>query len=72
METSLMADDVELIATKVEDRLSEVWENTKNHRASILEQIQEVKIVLEQLRIRVEQQQRRQQRQLKKGHRLER
>jgi hypothetical protein len=27
METSLTTDDVELIATTVEDRLSEVWEN---------------------------------------------
>jgi hypothetical protein len=57
METSLMTDDVELIATTVEDRLSEVWENTENHRASILEKIQEVKTALEQLRIRAEQQQ---------------
>jgi hypothetical protein len=37
METSLAIDDVELIATTVEDRLSEVWENVENHRASILE-----------------------------------
>jgi hypothetical protein len=43
METSLTTDDVELIATTVEDRLSEVWENVENHRASILEKIQEVK-----------------------------
>jgi hypothetical protein len=57
METSLMTDDVELIATTVEDRLSEVWENAENHRASILEKIQEVKTVLEQLKVKTEQQQ---------------
>jgi hypothetical protein len=57
METSLTTDDVEMIAMTVEDRLSEVWENVENHRASILEQVQEVKTVLEQLRIKVEQQQ---------------
>jgi hypothetical protein len=57
METSLTTDDVELIATTVEDRLSEVWENMENHRASILEQVQEVKTALEQLRIRAEQKQ---------------
>jgi hypothetical protein len=56
METSLLADDVELIAMRVEDRLSEVWENTEKHKASILEQIQEVKNALEQLWIRSEQQ----------------
>ena len=39
METSLIADDVELIAMTVEDRLSEVWKNVENHRASILEQV---------------------------------
>jgi hypothetical protein len=54
LETSLTTDDVELIATTVEDRLSEVWENAENHRASILEKIQEVKTALEQLRIRAE------------------
>jgi hypothetical protein len=54
METSLTTDDVELIAMTVEDRLSEVWENVENHRASILEQVQEVKTTLEQLRIRAE------------------
>jgi hypothetical protein len=55
METSLIADDVELIATTVQDQLSEVWENVENHRDLILEKIQEVKTVLEQLRIRAEQ-----------------
>jgi hypothetical protein len=54
LKTSLTADDVELIAMTVEDRLSEVWENAENHRALILEQIQEVKTALEQLRIRGE------------------
>jgi hypothetical protein len=57
METSLTEDDIELIATTVEDRLSEVWENAENHRASILEHVQEVKIMLEHLRIKVEQKQ---------------
>jgi hypothetical protein len=42
METSLTTNDVDLIATKVEDRLSEVWENVENHRASIFKKIQEV------------------------------
>jgi hypothetical protein len=69
METSLTEDDVELIATIVKERLSEVWENVENQRTSILEKIQEVKTVLEQLRIRVEKQQ---QCQLNKGHRMER
>jgi hypothetical protein len=50
METSLMVDDVDLIATIVEDQLSDVWENVENHRASILEKIQEVKTVLEQVK----------------------
>jgi hypothetical protein len=57
MATSLMTDDVEMIAMTVEDRFSKVWENTKNHRASILEKIQEVKTTLEQLRSREEHQQ---------------
>jgi hypothetical protein len=39
MQTSLTTDDVEMIATTMEDRLSEVWENDENHWASILEQI---------------------------------
>jgi hypothetical protein len=65
----LTTDDVELIAMTVEDRLSEVWENVENHRASILEQVQEVKTALEQLRIKTEQKQRRNQRPLeKKGY----
>jgi hypothetical protein len=34
-----------------------VWENIENHRASILEQIQEVKTALEQLKVKTEQQQ---------------
>jgi hypothetical protein len=37
MEMSLTTDDIEMIAMTVEDRLSEVWENVENHRASILE-----------------------------------
>jgi hypothetical protein len=36
METSLTTDDVELVATIVEDRLSEVWENAKKNKDSIL------------------------------------
>jgi hypothetical protein len=51
----------------VEDRLSEVWENAENHRASILEKIQEVKTTLEQLRIRVEQQQQKKKMPAKEG-----
>jgi len=35
--TSLTIDDVELVATTIEDRLSEAWENVKKHRASIIE-----------------------------------
>jgi hypothetical protein len=54
METSLITDNVELISMTVEDRLLEVWENAENHKASILEQVQEVKTALEQLRIREE------------------
>jgi len=57
METSLMAYYVELIATAIEDQLSDAWENAENHKASILEQIQEVKTVLDQLKIKTEQQQ---------------
>jgi hypothetical protein len=52
--TSLTTDDVELVATTVEDRLLEVWENVEKHRASIMEKAQEVKTVLEQFWIRVE------------------
>jgi hypothetical protein len=47
MDTSLMTDDVDLIAMTMEDRLLEMWENVENHRDSILEKIQEVKNVLE-------------------------
>jgi hypothetical protein len=47
MEKSLTIDDVELIAMIVEDQLSDMWENVENQRDSILERIQEVKIVLE-------------------------
>jgi hypothetical protein len=54
LETSLTTDDVELIDTIVKDRLSEVWENEKKHMDLILDQIQEVKTVLKQLRIRAE------------------
>jgi hypothetical protein len=35
--TSLTSDDVELVATIVEDQLSEVWEDDEKHGASILE-----------------------------------
>jgi hypothetical protein len=52
MQTSLTIDNVELIATKVEDRLSKVWENAENHRVLILEKIHEVKTMLEKLKIR--------------------
>jgi hypothetical protein len=55
--TSLTTDDVELVATTIEDRLSEAWENAKKHRDSIIEQVQEVKTALEQLKIRAEQRQ---------------
>jgi hypothetical protein len=37
--TSLTTDDVELVATTVEDRLSEVWENVEKNRDSIMEQV---------------------------------
>jgi hypothetical protein len=47
METSLTANNVEIIATTIKDRLSEVWENSENHQASILEQVQAVKNTLE-------------------------
>jgi hypothetical protein len=55
LETSRTTDDFELIATTVEDQLSEVWENDESHRASIMEKIQKVKTMLEKSRIRVEQ-----------------
>jgi hypothetical protein len=48
---------MELIAMTVEDRLSNMWENDENQRASILEQIQEVKTMLEQLKVRTKKQQ---------------
>jgi hypothetical protein len=57
MQTSLTTDNVELIATTVEYRLSKVWENVDKHRVSILEQVQDVKTTLENLRIKTEQQQ---------------
>jgi hypothetical protein len=37
--TSLTIDDVELVDTTIEYRLSEVWENAKEHRASIVEKV---------------------------------
>jgi hypothetical protein len=37
MHTSLIADDVDMIVTKVEDQLSKVWEDDENNRVSILE-----------------------------------
>jgi hypothetical protein len=67
MHRSLIKDDVELIATTVEDRLLEVWENVENHRVSILEQVQEVKTALEKLRIRKEKQQKDKPVQVKEG-----
>ena len=57
METSLTQENVELIATIVEDWLLDVWENIENHWASISEKIQEVKTVLEQLKVKTEKQQ---------------
>jgi hypothetical protein len=69
--TSLTTDDVELVATTVEDRLSEVWENVEKHRASIFEQVQEVKTMLEKLRIRAEQQQKDQAAQTMEGRPVE-
>jgi hypothetical protein len=42
---------VELVATTIEERLVEVWENVEKHMASIAYQVQEVKTSLEQLRI---------------------
>jgi hypothetical protein len=57
METSLTQDDVELIAMKVEERLSDVSEHTENHKDSILEKIQEVKTVLEYLKVKTEKKQ---------------
>jgi hypothetical protein len=44
---SLTSDDVELVATIVEERLAKVWENAEKHRASIVDQVQEVKTALE-------------------------
>jgi hypothetical protein len=52
-----VSDDVELKATTFEDRLSKAWENVEKHMASIIEQVQEVKTALEQLKIGIEQQQ---------------
>jgi hypothetical protein len=37
METSLTIDEVELVATTVEDRLLEVWDNVEKNMDSILE-----------------------------------
>jgi hypothetical protein len=48
---SLNLDDVELVATIVEERLAEVLENVERHMASIADQVKEVKVVLEQLGI---------------------
>jgi uncharacterized protein (DUF342 family) len=53
----LTTSDVDFISTIVEDRMPDIWENVNNHKASILEQIQEVKNVLEQLKVKIEQQQ---------------
>jgi hypothetical protein len=49
---SLTSDDVELVVTTVEERLAEVWENAEKHKDSIANQVQEVKVSLEKLRIR--------------------
>jgi hypothetical protein len=67
MKTSLIAYDVELIITTVKYQLSKVWETVKNHRASILEKIQEVKTALEKLKIRAEKQQKDKPTQTRKG-----
>jgi hypothetical protein len=48
---SLTPNDVELVATIVEEILAEVWENVEKHKDLIVDQVQEVKIVLEQIRI---------------------
>ena len=48
---SLTPDNVELVVTTVEERLDDVWENVEKHMALIAYQVQEVKIVLEKLRI---------------------
>jgi len=48
---SLTLDDVYLVATTIEERLAEVWENVEKQRASIADQVQDVKIALEKLRI---------------------
>jgi hypothetical protein len=45
-------DDVELVVTIVEERLAEVWENAEKKMASIVDQVQEVKTALDQLRIK--------------------
>jgi hypothetical protein len=49
---SLTLDNVELVVTTVKERLIEVWDNVEKQRASIGDQVQEVKTTLEQLRIR--------------------
>ena len=36
---SLTPDDVELVATTVEERLAEVWENAEKHKDSIVDQV---------------------------------
>jgi hypothetical protein len=50
---SLTLDDVELVATTNEEILVEVWENAEKHRYLIADQVQAIKILLEQIRIRV-------------------
>jgi len=50
---SLTPDDVELVVTEVEEILVEVWDNVKKHKDAIADQVQEVKIVLDKLKIRV-------------------
>jgi hypothetical protein len=42
---------VKLVVTIFEERLAEVWENVEKHRDSIVNQVQEVKTAMEQLRI---------------------
>jgi hypothetical protein len=43
---------VELVVTTVEEILVEVWENEEKNRDLIADKVQEVKTMLEQLRIR--------------------
>jgi hypothetical protein len=48
---SLTLDNVDLVVTTVKEKLTEVWENAEKQRDSIVNQVQEVKTTLGQLRI---------------------